>query len=187
MQWSIRLGSIAGTEVKVHLTFLLLLGWYALEAWRGGGPTAALLSVGLLLGIFVCVLAHEFGHILAAKRFGIRTPEVLLWPLGGLAKLERLPERPREEIQVALAGPAVSLLIAVGLGLVSFGLYGPSALRPSQPSDTHPLVALAQTNLQRSLCRIICERCWRSSRRFLMRKCGINAGIRPVTRRRLEP
>ena len=115
MRWSYRIVTILGTEVRLHVTFLLLVGWYAFAAWSAGGGSAALLSAAFLLLIFLCVLLHEFGHILAARRYGIRTPEVLLSPIGGLARLERLPEEPRQEIVVALAGPLVTLIIVLAL------------------------------------------------------------------------
>ena len=107
MSWSLRIGRVAGTDVKVHVTFLLLLGYFMVR----GGLSAAL----LLLAIFACVLLHEFGHVLMARRFGVRTPDVLLLPIGGLARLERMPEEPRQELLIALAGPAVTLLIAAAL------------------------------------------------------------------------
>jgi Zn-dependent protease len=107
MTWSLRLFRIAGTDVKVHVTFLLLLGFF----WLQGGTAAAL----MLLGIFACVLLHEFGHIAMARRFGGRTPDVILLPLGGVARLERMPDEPRQELLIALAGPLVTLVIAVAL------------------------------------------------------------------------
>ena len=106
MTWSLRIGRIAGTDVKVHVTFLLMLGYFLIQ-----GVAAAL----LVLGIFGCVLLHEFGHIAMARRFGVRTPDVLLLPIGGVARLERMPEEPRQELLIALAGPLVTLLIAAGL------------------------------------------------------------------------
>ena len=116
MRWSYRIATILGTEIRIHVTFLLLVAWYAIEAGRAGGREAAIATAVFLLLVFLCILLHEFGHILAARRYGIRTPEVLLLPIGGLARLERLPEEPRQELVVALAGPAVTLLIALALG-----------------------------------------------------------------------
>ena len=107
MSWSLRIGRIAGTDVKVHVTFLLLLGYFMVR----GGFAAAL----LLLAIFACVLLHEFGHVTMARRFGVRTPDVILLPIGGLARLERMPDEPRQEFLIALAGPAVTLVIAAAL------------------------------------------------------------------------
>jgi stage IV sporulation protein FB len=118
MQWSFRVGRILGTDVKIHLTFLLLVAWYAWSAYGEGGGRAALIAVVFLLALFACVLLHEFGHILMARHFGVRTPDVLLLPIGGVARLERMPEEPRQELLIAIAGPAVTLGIALGL----FGL-----------------------------------------------------------------
>lgn len=118
MSWSFRLLRVAGTDVKVHWTFLLLVAWFALSAAQQGGTGAAISSVVFLLALFACVLAHEFGHILMARRFGVRTPDILLLPIGGVARLERIPEEPRQELLVALAGPAVTLAIAALLMLL---------------------------------------------------------------------
>lgn len=118
MLWSFPIGTVAGTVVRVHATFLLFLIWIGAAQWRVGGREAALEGVTYLVLVFACVLAHEFGHILAARRYGIRTPEVTLWPIGGVASLERIPDKPREELVVALAGPAVNVAIALLLFLV---------------------------------------------------------------------
>jgi Zn-dependent protease len=115
MQWSYRVGRIGGTDVKIHVTFFLLVAWYAWSAYGEGGSRAALASVAFLLALFSCVLLHEFGHILMARRFGVRTPDVLLLPIGGLARLERMPEEPRQELLIAIAGPLVTLGIAAAL------------------------------------------------------------------------
>jgi Zn-dependent protease/CBS domain-containing protein len=117
MPWSITIGTIAGTAIRIHLTFLLFLVWIGVGQAMSGGAAAgwsAVLFVSLLFG---CVVLHEFGHILAARRYGIRTPVVTLYPIGGVASLERLPEKPAQELVVALAGPAVNILIAAVLVL----------------------------------------------------------------------
>jgi Zn-dependent protease len=114
MSWSYRILRIAGTDVKVHITFVLLLIWQGLAVYPTGGAEAVLITIGLILAVFTCVLLHEFGHILMARRFGIRTPDVILLPIGGLARLERMPEHPRQELLIAVAGPLVTLLIALG-------------------------------------------------------------------------
>jgi stage IV sporulation protein FB len=115
MKWSYRIGRIAGTDIKVHLTFLLLVGLWGVRGYEEGGPGGALESALALLALFACILLHEFGHILMARRFGVRTPDVILLPIGGVARLERIPDVPRQELLIALAGPAVTLAIIVGL------------------------------------------------------------------------
>ncbi|MEZ5908506.1 MAG: site-2 protease family protein [Hyphomicrobiaceae bacterium] len=112
---SFKLFSVAGTDVKVHPTFFLLLAWIGVMYWLSGGPAAAVSGIIFILLLFVCVLLHEFGHIFAASRYGIRTPDITLLPIGGVASLERMPEKPSQEIVVALAGPAVTLAIAIVL------------------------------------------------------------------------
>jgi Zn-dependent protease len=115
MRWSYTIARIAGTEVKVHLTFLLLLGWIAYYVWSAAGPAAALGYTLFFVAFFLCIVLHEFGHITMARRFGVRTPDVILLPIGGVARLERIPEAPRQELLVALAGPAVTVAIIVVL------------------------------------------------------------------------
>ena len=118
MGWSIRLFSVGGTAVRIHLTFFLLLAWIAAINWTRGGPAAAVDGVVFIVLLFGCVLAHEFGHVFAARRYGIGTSDVTLLPIGGVASLERMPEKPSQEIFVALAGPAVNLVIALVLVVV---------------------------------------------------------------------
>jgi Zn-dependent protease/CBS domain-containing protein len=118
MGWSFKLFNVAGTAVRIHATFFLLLAWIAAIYWVQGGPTAAINGVIFITILFLCVVLHEFGHILAARRYGIRTPDVTLLPIGGVASMERMPEKPSQEIVVALAGPAVNLVIAAVLMLV---------------------------------------------------------------------
>jgi stage IV sporulation protein FB len=118
MSWSFPIGRLFGSDVRVHATFFLRLAWIAAAAWIEGGATSAAATLGFVLALFACVLAHEFGHALMARRYGIATPDITLLPIGGLARLERMPERPGQEIAVALAGPAVNVAIWVILTLV---------------------------------------------------------------------
>lgn len=113
MGWSFRLFDIGGTAVRVHVTFFLLLAWIAVIHWARGGVGAAIDGIVFIVGLFACVVLHEFGHVYAARRYGIRTSDVTLLPIGGVASLERMPEKPSQEIAVALAGPAVNLVIAL--------------------------------------------------------------------------
>jgi Zn-dependent protease len=95
MSWSLNIGTIAETAVRVHITFLLFLGWIFFASHVAEGPEAAVVSLLFMLLLFACVLAHEFGHIFTARAFGIATPDVTLLPIGGVARLERIPEEPR--------------------------------------------------------------------------------------------
>ena len=115
MPWSITVGRFGGTAVKIHITFVLFLAWIAFSAWANEGVEAALDSTVFIVLLFLCVILHEFGHILAARRYGIRSPQVTLLPIGGVASMPRLPSDPRQELVVALAGPAVNLIIAAAL------------------------------------------------------------------------
>ncbi|GAB1444967.1 site-2 protease family protein [Flammeovirgaceae bacterium] len=113
MKNSLQLGIIGGIKVTVHWTFVLLIGWIVFINLRVGSTAEnTLWSVLFVLLIFGCVVLHEFGHAFAAKRFGIKTRSITLLPIGGLASLESMPEKPKQELIVAIAGPVVNLLIA---------------------------------------------------------------------------
>ena len=103
MGWSLTIGQIAGTSIRLHFTFLLLLAWIGIADYLAGGAAAAAASLVFILLIFTCVTAHEFGHIFMARHFGVKTPEVILSPIGGMANMERIPEAPRQELLIALA------------------------------------------------------------------------------------
>lgn len=126
MRWSIRIARVAGIDVKLHLTFLLFLAWIGFSYYQRGGSAAAVEGTVFILAIFGCVLLHEFGHALAARHFGIKTPDITLLPIGGVARLQRMPDKPMQELIVAIAGPLVNAVIAAVLVLflgqkMSFG------------------------------------------------------------------
>lgn len=121
MNWSLTIGSVAGTRVRLHVTFLIFLAWIGIADYLAGGPSAAIDSLVFLLLVFLCVTLHEFGHITMARRFGVNTPQVILSPIGGIAAMERMPEKPSQELLVAIAGPLVNVAIAILLMAV-FGL-----------------------------------------------------------------
>ncbi len=116
MKWSWKLGRLFGIDVFMHATFVLLLAWVGLSSYlREKSGHAAIGGVLFVLAIFGTVLLHELGHALTARRFGIRTRDITLLPIGGLARLERMPEKPAQELLVALAGPLVNVTIAAVL------------------------------------------------------------------------
>src|SRR5690606_34783717 len=116
MKWSLKVGRILGIDVFVHFTFLLLLVFLGFGYWSTTQRIdAALIGVSYIVALFGCVLLHEFGHALMARRYGIQTRDITLLPIGGLARLERMPENPMQELWVALAGPAVNVVIALVL------------------------------------------------------------------------
>ena len=146
MPWSITLGRIAGTAVRIHITFILFLVWIGASALRHDGGDAALRNVLFIVLLFGCVLLHEFGHILTARRFGVATPEVTLLPIGGVASLERIPEKPGQELAVALAGPAVNIVIALALILVA-GAVIPEEMQKIDDPRISLVARLAGANL----------------------------------------
>jgi len=116
MKWQWKLARIAGIDVYMHATFLLIIGWVAFSYWTEQGTLQAVLSgVLFILLLFVFVVMHEYGHALTARKFGIKTRDITLYPIGGVARLERMPEKPIEELWVALAGPAVNVVAAIVL------------------------------------------------------------------------
>jgi stage IV sporulation protein FB len=120
MSWSFSLGRIAGTEVRIHFTFLLLVAWYGIAAGLRGGQSAAWEAVLFILAVFACVLAHEYGHVLTARRYGIETRDITLLPIGGIANIQRMPDHPGQELVIAIAGPLVNVVIAFVL-IAAFG------------------------------------------------------------------
>lgn len=146
MSWSIPIGTIRGTVIRIHLTFILFLVWIGTVHYARGGLPAAFEGVLFICLLFLCVVLHEFGHIVAAQRYGVQTPDVTLLPIGGVARLERIPEEPAQELVVALAGPAVNVVIAVVLWLLLGGFVPMESAEVTNPGVSM-LARLAAVNI----------------------------------------
>jgi Zn-dependent protease/CBS domain-containing protein len=155
MSWSLSIGTIAGTAVRVHITFLLFLGWIFVASWVSGGPEAAWQGLAFLLLLFACVLAHEFGHIFTARAFGVSTPDVTLLPIGGVARLERIPEKPSEEFLVAIAGPLVNVAITLVLTFLAGARLDTGDLHAVESPQVSLIDRLAAVNLFLALFNMI--------------------------------
>lgn len=146
MRWAWTVGKLAGIQIKIHATFALVLIWVAFSHWMTARNWPTVLDgLAFVLAIFSCVLLHELGHALMARKFGIKTHDITLLPIGGLARLERMPDDPKEEILVALAGPAVNVVIAAALflGIQLFQPWGaPFALDLTQGSIPERLILI---------------------------------------------
>src|SRR5919202_71378 len=118
---SFKIGRAFGIDVKVHWTFFLLLFFFAFVGYqRSGNLVGALVTTAMIVALFVCVLLHEFGHSLVAQRLGIDIPDITLLPIGGVARFKTLPERPMDEVKIAVAGPLVNVVLApifYGIGI----------------------------------------------------------------------
>ncbi|MGI8540616.1 MAG: site-2 protease family protein [Rubrobacteraceae bacterium] len=110
---SFKIGRAFDIDVKVHWTFFLLLLFFGFLAYQQTGEaTAALITSGVILALFFCVLLHEYGHSLMAQRLGIEIQDITLLPIGGLARMKSMPERPMDEVKIAIAGPLVNVVLA---------------------------------------------------------------------------
>jgi Zn-dependent protease/CBS domain-containing protein len=110
---SFNIGRVFGIDVKVHWTFFLLLAFFAFLGLQGtGSVVGSFVAILVVVALFLCVLLHEFGHALVAQRLGIEVPDITLLPIGGLARLKTLPERPADEVKIAVAGPLVNIVLA---------------------------------------------------------------------------
>lgn len=125
--WSMNLFRIRGIQLSLHASFPLLVAYAAWEGWQSAAWLGAAWTVAYVLALFVCVTLHEFGHALAAGRFGVRVPRIMLLPIGGMAEMDSIPRRPREEIIVALAGPAVNYVL---IGVLMIFVRFPAGWRP---------------------------------------------------------
>jgi Zn-dependent protease len=118
MKWSWKIARLWDIDVYVHATFLLIIGWVAYSYWvQFESINAVVGGIVFIVALFACVVLHEYGHALMARRYGVKTRDITLYPIGGVARLERIPEKPIEELWVALAGPAVNVVIAALLAV----------------------------------------------------------------------
>jgi Zn-dependent protease len=118
MRWSWKIADVAGIPVRIHVTFVLFIAWLFWMGLQGGGGVArAAQGVGFILAAFACVVLHEFGHALTGRRYGVVTRDITLLPIGGVARLDRIPRHPKQEVAIALAGPLVNVVIAGALFL----------------------------------------------------------------------
>lgn len=139
MRWSWKIGQLAGIDLRIHATFVLLLGWVLGSYWMAGNSIRVLLvGIGFIFAVFACVVFHDMGHAVTARKFGFRTRDITLLPIGGVARLERIPDEPKHELWVAVPGPAVNALVAALL-------YG----WPSRKDGCHSVSSL----LRRPICR----------------------------------
>jgi Zn-dependent protease len=138
MSWSYKFARVAGIDLKIHITFILFLIYIAFAYFSVGGPTAARQGVIFILLLFGCVLLHELGHALTAKKFNIGTTDITLLPIGGVARLEHIPDDPKQEFLIAIAGPLVNVVIAI---LLVFYLGHRAAMSDFQGLTT-PRVAM---------------------------------------------
>jgi Zn-dependent protease/CBS domain-containing protein len=147
MRWSLTIARIAGTAIRIHITFLIFLAWIAFVYYQSGGPDVAVRGLVFILLIFLSVLLHELGHVAMARRFGIQTPDITLLPIGGVARLQRMPGKPTQEIAVALAGPAVNVLIAAAIVLLTPARLNFGESLAAAPGPVAMLSRLATVNV----------------------------------------
>lgn len=162
MSWAYRIARVSGIDIKVHVTFVLILALFGWQWGRDHGAGGAAFGVLLALALFACVTLHELGHSLVAQRFGIPVRQIVLLPLGGVALLGRIPEKPRQELLIAIAGPLVNVAIAllllplVGAAATMTGLDGQGVVAGMQtPSAATFLVWLFAANVSLVLFNLI--------------------------------
>lgn len=155
MGWSLNIGSVAGTAIRIHVTFLLFLGWIFGVSYFSGGAQAAWTGLLFIVLLFLCVLLHEFGHIFTARAFGVSTPDVILLPIGGVARLERIPEKPSQEFLIAIAGPVVNLAIAAVLVAVAGAHFDPRQIASIETANMGLVQRLAVVNVFLALFNLI--------------------------------
>ena len=156
MRWQWKLGTFAGIDVFVHATFLLLIGWVGYSYWLEHGTLAKVVEgILFILALFLCVVLHEYGHALTARKYGIKTRDITLYPIGGVARLERMPDKPIEELWVALMGPAVNVVIAVILFTILYLSGSPAPITNLTITSGSFLARLMTVNISLVLFNLI--------------------------------
>jgi stage IV sporulation protein FB len=155
VSWSLNIGKVAGTVVRLHITFVLFLVWIFASSYVSNGAAEAWSTLLFVVLLFLCVLLHEFGHIFTARAFGVSTPYVTLLPIGGVAQLERIPEDPWEEFVIAIAGPAVNVVIAAVLIVFANAHLGATAAMGVDDMQIPMVDRLATVNLFLALFNLI--------------------------------
>jgi Zn-dependent protease/CBS domain-containing protein len=177
MGWSVKLGTIKGIEIRVHITFFFIIVWAAAEGilQSGRGWSGAFFGIISTCLLFVCVVLHELGHSLVTIHFGGRVRNIILLPIGGVAKMDSLPDRPIHELLIALAGPAVNFVIAAMLTLVALPIIRseiPAVLLNALPSPRSWYLLVAF--VVRLLFRLLDGKDWRTLVLYLL---GANASL----------
>jgi len=152
---SLKVASVFGIEVRIHVSFLVFLAWIWLSYYQVGGLSGAVQGVLFILILFACVLLHEFGHAFAALAFGIRTPDITLLAIGGVARLNRIPDKPWQELVVAIAGPLVNVVIAAVLILVIHVTAGLQQIEELESPRVELLAKVASVNVMLVLFNLI--------------------------------
>jgi Zn-dependent protease/predicted transcriptional regulator len=156
MRWQWKLGTFAGIDVFVHATFLLLVGWVGYSYWLEHGTLAKVIEgILFILALFLCVVLHEYGHALTARKYGIKTRDITLYPIGGVARLERMPDKPIEELWVALMGPAVNVVIAAILFTILYLSGSPAPITNLTITSGSFLARLMTVNISLVLFNLI--------------------------------
>ncbi|MBV9392080.1 MAG: site-2 protease family protein [Verrucomicrobia bacterium] len=155
MRSSLKIATIFGIEVRIHITFILFLLWIWFSYYTIAGTPGAIQGVLFMLALFGCVLLHEFGHAFAARAFGIVTPDITLLPIGGVARLSRIPEEPWQELVVAIAGPLVNVVIVIVLVLFLHASGGLQEIRYLESPRVEMVAKLLSVNVMLVLFNLI--------------------------------
>ncbi|MEP7196016.1 MAG: site-2 protease family protein [Saprospiraceae bacterium] len=134
IEQAFRIGTFAKIPVRIHWTFAFILVYViGIGISEGSAWNEIVIHLAFTLSMFFCVVLHEFGHALTAQRFGVKTEDIILLPIGGVARLQHLPEKPKQELIIAIMGPMVNLLIAIFIYMVLFAVHGNETINLFNP------------------------------------------------------